>query len=150
MTAGGRCPACRIVDADWPRDQSCIRKIRNAVFVAEQGIPAEVEWDGRDVDCRHVLALAGDADVIATGRLMADGRIGRMAVLRAWRGCGVGLAMLERLQQQAQQDGLRRVYVHAQLEVAGFYRRAGFLISGQPFIAVNIAHVKMTKALDAA
>jgi predicted GNAT family N-acyltransferase len=150
VAAGIPQQAYRIVDADWSRDQSGIRKIRNTVFVAEQGIPESLEWDGNDGDCRHVLALVGHADVIGTARLMAGGCIGRMAVLRAWRGCGVGRALLDRLQQQALQDGLRQVYVHAQLEVAGFYRRAGFLISGQPFIAVNIAHVKMTKALDAA
>jgi len=141
--------ACRIVDADWSRDQSGIRAVRHAVFVEEQGIPGSLEWDGRDGDCRHVLALTGDAEVIATGRLMADGRIGRMAVLRVWRGCGVGRALLERLQQLALQGGLRQVYVHAQLEVAGFYSRAGFRITGRPFVVADIVHVEMTKVLDA-
>jgi len=139
-----------IVEADWSRDQSGIRAVRRAVFVEEQGIPANLEWDGRDGDCRHVLALAGDAGAVATGRLLADGRIGRMAVLREWRGCGVGLALLERLQQLALQDGLRRVCAHAQLEVAGFYRRAGFCIAGEPFMAAGIPHVEMVKILDAA
>lgn len=140
--------AYRIVAADWCRDQSGIRAVRHAVFVEEQAIPESLEWDGRDGDCRHVLALAGDAAIVATGRLLADGRIGRMAVLRAWRGCGVGRALLERLQQLAFQDGLRHVYVHAQLEVAGFYNLAGFQVSGQPFITADITHVVMTKDLD--
>jgi len=139
-----------IVDADWSRDRSGIRDIRHAVFVEEQGIPESLEWDGRDDACRHVLALAGDSGVIATGRLLHDGRIGRMAVLPAWRGCGVGRALLERLQELALQDGLRQVYVHAQAAVAGFYRRAGFRIVGQPFVTAGIAHVVMTKLLDAA
>jgi predicted GNAT family N-acyltransferase len=142
--------AYRIVDADWPRDQSGIRAVRHAVFVEEQGIPESLEWDGRDADCRHVLALAGDAEVIATGRLMGDGRIGRMAVLRTWRGCGVGRALLERLLLQALQGGLRRVYVHAQLEVAGFYSRAGFRLAGQPFVTADIVHVEMEKVLAVA
>ena len=142
--------AYRIVDADWSRDQSGIRAVRHAVFVEEQGIPESLEWDGRDADCRHVLALAGDAEVIATGRLMDDGRIGRMAVLRTWRGCGVGRALLERLLLQALQGGLRRVYVHAQLEVAGFYSRAGFRLAGQPFVTADIVHVEMEKVLAAA
>jgi len=143
--------AFRIVDADWSRDQAGIRAVRHAVFVAEQGISESLEWDGRDGDCRHVLALAGNnAEVVATGRLMADGRIGRMAVMQAWRGCGAGRALLQRLQQLALQEGLRQVYVHAQLEVAGFYSRAGFRVDGQPFVAAGIAHVKMTKLLDAA
>jgi predicted GNAT family N-acyltransferase len=142
--------AYRIVDADWSRDQSGIRAVRHAVFVEEQGIPESLEWDGRDADCRHVLALAGDAEVIATGRLMGDGRIGRMAVLRTWRGCGVGRALLERLLLQALQGGLRRVYVHAQLEVAGFYSRAGFRLAGQPFVTADIVHVEMEKVLAVA
>jgi predicted GNAT family N-acyltransferase len=142
--------AYRIVDADWSRDQSGIRAVRHAVFVEEQGIPESLEWDGRDADCRHVLALAGDAEVIATGRLMGDGRIGRMAVLRTWRGCGVGRALLERLLLQALQGGLRRVYVHAQLEVAGFYSRAGFRLAGQPFVTADIVHVEMEMVLAVA
>ncbi|MGD8617810.1 MAG: GNAT family N-acetyltransferase [Gammaproteobacteria bacterium] len=142
--------AYRIVDADWSRDQSGIRAVRHAVFVEEQGIPESLERDGRDADCRHVLALAGDAEVIATGRLMDDGRIGRMAVLRTWRGCGVGRALLERLLLQALQGGLQSVYVHAQLEVAGFYSRAGFRLAGQPFVTADIVHVEMEKVLAVA
>lgn len=147
--AMNRPPAYRIVDADWSREQSGIREVRHAVFVEEQGIPESLEWDGRDADCRHVLALAGDAGVIATGRLMADGRIGRMAVLPAWRGCGVGSALLERLTQLALRGAVRQVYVHAQLEVAGFYRRAGFRLAGEPFVTAGITHAEMTKVLDA-
>lgn len=138
----------RIVDADWLRDRSVIRAVRHAVFVAEQGIPEALEWDGRDADCRHVLALARDAEVVATGRLLADGRIGRMAVLSGWRGCGVGRALLERLQQLAAADGLSCVYVHAQLEVVAFYRHAGFQVSGEPFVTAGIAHVEMKKPLQ--
>lgn len=135
----------RIVDARWPRDRSGIRAVRRAVFIEEQGIPETLEWDGRDGDCRHVLALAGDADIIATGRLLNDGRIGRMAVLQAWRGCGVGSALLQRLQALALQDGLRRVYVHARVDTAGFYSGAGFRVVGRPFVAADITHVEMAK-----
>ncbi len=142
-------PDWRIVDADWSRDEAAIRRVRQDVFVDEQGIPESLEWDGRDATCRHVLALTGTAEVIATGRLLADGRIGRMAVLRAWRGSGVGSALLERLQQQALDSGLQRVYVHAQVDVAGFYSRAGFQVAGQPFVTADIVHVEMTKVLVA-
>ena len=145
-----RPPPYRIVDADWSRDQSGIQAVRRVVFVEEQGIPENLEWDGVDGDCRHVLALARDEDIIATGRLMTDGRIGRMAVLRAWRGRGVGRELLARLQQQALKDGLQQVYVHAQLEVAGFYRSAGFVDIGVPFVVADIAHVEMKKMLDVA
>jgi predicted GNAT family N-acyltransferase len=141
-------PACLVIEADWERDAVAIRSIRRHVFVEEQGIPENLEWDGRDADGCHVLAFAGADEAVATGRLQADGRIGRMAVLREWRGRGVGSALLDRLQRCAQDRGLRQVYVHAQLEVAGFYRRAGFQAVGQPFTAASIPHIEMTKPLD--
>jgi predicted GNAT family N-acyltransferase len=140
-------PACLVVDADWYRDAAAIRSVRRQVFVEEQGIPEDLEWDGRDADCCHVLAMAGAAEVVATGRLLADGRIGRMAVLCEWRGRGVGSAVLDRLQRCALDRGLRCVYVHAQLEVAGFYSRAGFQAVGQPFAAADIPHIEMSKVL---
>ena len=140
-------PPCLVVDADWARDEAAIRSVRRHVFVEEQGIPENLEWDGRDAGCRHVLALAGPTEVVATGRLLADGRIGRMAVLREWRGRGVGSAILDRLQRCALDSGLQRVCVHARLEVAGFYSRAGFQAVGQPFTAADIPHIEMLKAL---
>jgi predicted GNAT family N-acyltransferase len=142
-------PACLVIEAAWECDAAAIRSIRRHVFVEEQGIPENLEWDGRDADCCHVLAIAGTDEAVATGRLLADGRIGRMAVLREWRGRGVGSELLDRLQRCAQDRGLRRVYVHAQLEVAGFYSRAGFQAVGQPFTAAAIPHIEMTKLLGA-
>jgi predicted GNAT family N-acyltransferase len=140
-------PACNVVEADWVRDKAAIRGVRLRVFVEEQGIPEALEWDGRDAVCRHVLALAGPTEVVATGRLQADGRIGRMAVLYEWRGRGVGSALLDRLQHCALDSGLQRVYVHARLDVAGFYSRAGFQAAGQPFTAADIPHIEMRKVL---
>jgi predicted GNAT family N-acyltransferase len=142
-------PACIVVDADWASDQAAICSVRRQVFVEEQGIPENLEWDGQDADCRHVLALAEPAEVIATGRLQPDGRIGRMAVLCEWRGRGVGSALLERLQRCALESGLRRVYVHARLEVAGFYNLAGFRAVGEPFATAAIPHIEMRKILAA-
>jgi len=134
--------------ADWHRDQAVIRSVRHSVFVIEQGIPAALEWDGTDPDCRHVLACARNGVAVATGRLMPDGRIGRMAVLSAWRRRGVGRAVLARLLQLAGSRGLRNVHLHAQIAVAGFYRREGFQEIGAPFEVAGIAHVEMTRPLD--
>jgi len=139
--------ACRVIEAAWERDAAAIRSVRRRVFVEEQGIPENLEWDGRDADGCHVLAIAGPDEAVATGRLLADGRIGRMAVLREWRGRGIGSALLERLQCCAQDRGLRQVYVHAQLDVAGFYSRAGFQAYGQPFTTAAIPHIAMAKVL---
>jgi len=135
-------------EADWQRDQAAIRSVRHAVFVIEQAIPAALEWDGLDRDCRHVLACRDAGGPVATGRLMPDGRIGRMAVLPAWRRRGIGRAMLALLLQLAASRGLPNAYLHAQRAVAGFYRREGFQESGAPFEAAGIVHVEMTRPLN--
>ena len=134
--------------ADWQRDQDAIEFVRHAVFVIEQGIPASLEWDGLDPGCRHVLACNAAGEPVATGRLGPDGRVGRMAVLPAWRRRGVGRAVLAHLLQQAGSRGLSGVYLHAQLAVADFYRREGFQESGAPFETAGIVHVKMTRPLN--
>lgn len=135
-------------EADWHSDQAAIRAVRHAVFVVEQKIPAALEWDGQDPGCRHVLASSAAGEAVATGRLSPDGRIGRMAVMPAWRGHGVGRAVLRRLLQLAGARGLPRVYLHAQLAVAGFYRREGFRANGTPFEAAGIPHLAMSRPLN--
>lgn len=137
----------RIVDADWPAHEAAIRAIRQAVFITEQGIPGELEWDGCDAHCHHVLALLPDGRPVGTGRLQPDGRLGRMAVLRAWRGRGVGRAILHRLEQQARDRRLETVYLHAQTDAAGFYEKAGFRVAGPVFMEAGIPHLEMTRRL---
>lgn len=137
-----------VCEADWRNDQAAIRSVRHAVFVIEQGIPAALEWDGLDADCRHIIARSARGEAVATGRLAPDGRIGRMAVLPAWRRRGVGHALLAQLLQLAGSRGLGFVYLHAQLASAGFYQREGFQQSGVPFELAGIAHVNMRRTLD--
>jgi predicted GNAT family N-acyltransferase len=138
----------RIALADWWRDADAIRRVRADVFIREQGIPARLEWDGRDADCEHVLAQDVQGQALATARLMPDGRIGRMAVLDGWRRRGIGRRMLELLLQQARQCGLRVTYLHAQLDVADFYRKAGFRDAGEPFVEAGLPHVHMHHTFD--
>ena len=75
--------AVTIRAADWARDQQVLRSIREAVFVQEQKVPVELEWDGIDGRCAHVIAYVDDGRAVATGRLLPDGHIGRIAVLKA-------------------------------------------------------------------
>lgn len=131
--------------ADWQSDADAIQAVRHGVFIKEQGIPAALEWDGADSDCRHVLVRDAAGRAIATGRLMQDGRIGRMAVLKAWRGRGIGRLMLSRLIELAAAGGHARVYLHAQQDAAGFYRAAGFRESGETFTEAGIPHVTMVR-----
>ena len=133
--------------ADWQQDADAIRSVRHDVFIREQEIPAKLEWDGLDRDCRHVLARDAAGQAIATGRLMPDGRIGRMAVLKSWRGRGIGRLMLSRLVELAVAEGHTRVYLHARQDAAGFYRTAGFRETGEPFTEAGIPHVLMAREL---
>jgi len=139
--------AYTVTSVDWQHDADAIRSVRHAVFIEEQGIPAALEWDGLDAAASHVLGFDCAGNAIATGRLLADGRIGRMAVLPAWRGRGVGRRVLSCLLELATTRGCKRVYLHAQQDVAGFYRGTGFSAHGQPFREAGIMHVAMRRDL---
>ncbi len=134
-----------IAPADWPGDEASIRAIRNAVFVEEQGVDAALEWDGKDSDCVHLLAYDMDGNAIGTARMRADGHIGRMAVLPAWRGRGVGGALLLMLIELAAAHDLDEVFLDAQTSAAGFYHLHGFIASGDEFTTAGIPHIRMTR-----
>ncbi|HSC48510.1 MAG TPA: GNAT family N-acetyltransferase [Gammaproteobacteria bacterium] len=129
--------------ADWMRDQRAIKAVRLAVFVQEQGIPESEEWDEMDAVCEHVLAQDEDGTPIATGRLAPDGKIGRMAVLKAWRGRGLGAALLRFLMESARRRAFPQCYVYAQSHASGFYARYGFAAQGEEFMEAGILHRRM-------
>ncbi len=133
--------------ADWDKDREDIRRVRQAVFVVEQSVPAELEWDGQDEECLHVLAESSNRDVIGTGRLQPSGKIGRMAVLRPWRGIGVGSALLRGLIEAASAQGIDEVYLHAQDRAVEFYDRFGFETEGDEFMEAGIPHRLMRRRL---
>lgn len=133
--------------ADWDADRETLRRIREIVFVQEQGVEPGLEWDGKDAESTHALANIGSAAPVATGRLQPDGKIGRMAVLREWRGHGLGQAILERLIEAARDAGLASVYLHAQTHALAFYQRAGFTAEGAEFEEAGIPHRLMRLAL---
>lgn len=130
--------------------------VRMAVFVREQAIPVEMEWDQSDdaPTTLHAVAYNGLGAAVATGRLLvyADregqvGKIGRMAVHRALRGSRIGQEILEVLMTAAQQRGDTEVLLHAQRSAEGFYQRLGFMPRGEPFEEAGIAHLEMFKML---
>ena len=133
--------------ADWERDQQSLRRIRTAVFVDEQNVPPALEWDGVDDHCLHVLAEDDHGAPIGTGRLLPDGHIGRMAVLAAWRGHGVGGAILRELLRCAAGRGLSEVVLNAQTHAMGFYACHGFSAEGAAFFDAGIEHKRMRRAL---
>ena len=131
-----------IAPAAWPRDQASLRAVRDAVFIDEQAVPPALAWDDRDAQAVHVLAWRGGRPV-GCGRLLADGRIGRMAVLREERGRGIGAALLGALLDAARRAGRLEVYLHAQRRACAFYERQGFAAEGGAFIEADIEHLAM-------
>jgi YbgC/YbaW family acyl-CoA thioester hydrolase len=125
--------------------------VRHTVFIEEQKIPAEMEWDAADAHCMHAVAYNPFGVPLATGRLLEHvpgvAKIGRMAVLPAMRGSRVGRAVLDALMQAARARGEREVLLHAQTSAAPFYRRAGFVERGVEFDEAGIPHVEMVRTL---
>jgi predicted GNAT family N-acyltransferase len=133
--------------ADWAVDGAALCALRREVFVLEQGVPEADEWDGLDPGCEHVIALAAGGGAIGTGRLLPDGRIGRMAVRQSWRGRGVGSALLAALIARARERGFEQARLHAQTHALGFYQRHGFESFGGEFLDAGIPHYAMRLAL---
>jgi predicted GNAT family N-acyltransferase len=124
-----------------------LRAVRETVFVEEQKVPIEDEWDALDPECVHVIARALDGRAIGTGRLTPEHKIGRMAVLPEWRGKGVGDAMLLALVEEAQERGWREVALNAQVSAIDFYVRHGFRPEGERFWEAGIEHQAMRREL---
>lgn len=134
--------------AEWPGDIPALRAVREPVFVSEQQVPLELEWDEDDPRCIHVLAEDPEGRPIGTGRLAPDGKIGRMAVLREWRGTGVGGALLQTLIDQARAEGLAECRLNSQTEALDFYGRYGFVAEGPEFDEAGIPHRFMRLSLE--
>lgn len=124
-----------------------LRAVRETVFVREQRVPLEEEWDALDPLCLHVIARDAAGLPIGTGRLTPEHRIGRMAVLADWRGQGVGDAMLVALMAEARQRGWPVVSLNAQVSAEAFYARQGFIPEGERFMEAGIEHQSMRRAL---
>lgn len=154
----------RVEPASWPHDEADLRAVREQVFIVEQAIPPEEEWDAFDAGARHVLARDAADRPIGTARLLpprpagggdddapvaaAPASIGRMAVLAEWRGLGVGAAMMRVLLEQARALGYAAIELHAQTHAIAFYATLGFEAYGDEFDECGIPHRMMRLALD--
>lgn len=123
--------------------QDEIVRIRHEVFVVGQNVPPDLEIDGRDPDCAQVLVWDDQNRPIATGRMQADGKIGRMAVLEPYRGQGIGRRMLDVLIDHARVNQYERVYLNSQMQATSFYEKAGFESRSEIFYEADIPHVRM-------
>lgn len=137
----------RVRTVDWAGEEAKLRAVRAAVFIVEQNIPEELEWDEFDAVSVHALAEDRQGVPIGCARLLPDGHIGRVAVLSDWRGQGVGAALLAHLIAFAQERGDARVLLNAQTQAMPFYARFGFEPTGEEFIEAGIPHQTMARML---
>ncbi len=141
----------RVQVGTWQELERDAAAVRTEVFVEEQGIAREDEWDEADKTAVHAVVYNGMDMPLATGRLLVAapsvGKIGRMASKRVLRGSQLGRQVLNALTAKAKERGDREVLLHAQRSAAGFYAKSGFVERGDPFDEVGIAHIEMFKPL---
>jgi len=130
----------------WEQARSHASPIRFTVFCEEQGVPREIELDEHDSQSIHAIAYEG-TDAVGTARLLPDGHIGRMAVLKDWRGRGIGGLMLQKLMERAKARGDREIVLSAQVHAVPFYRANGFMEDGSEYLEAGIRHQEMRRKL---
>jgi len=133
----------KITQVQWLDAEKPLRKVRTAVFIDEQHVPINLEWDDLDTTAQHLLAVNDTNEPVACARILNNGSIGRMAVLKEWRGLGVGSALLKRAIEIHQQHGTQNITLSAQMHAIAFYEKAGFEVISQPYLDANIQHVDM-------
>ncbi|MFE0511081.1 GNAT family N-acetyltransferase [Streptomyces sp. NPDC058964] len=151
---------CTVRIAEDPVDREACFAVRKEVFVVEQGVPQDIEYDEYDAVAVHVLAVRDDGVPLGTGRLLhgeaaagktggdpSVGSLGRLAVVREARGLGVGVALVRAIEEAAQVRGLTAVDLHAQTHALGFYERLGYEAYGPEYPEAGIPHRAMRRAL---
>lgn len=152
MTDESGGPEIEIVRARWDRaqDREAMIAIRQAVFVEEQQVPVEIELDGSDTGCRHLLAFdrrAAPGRAIGTARMSGAGHIGRIAVVPDWRKRRVGARLVAAMIELARDSGFEAVDLDSQTHAVGFYEKLGFAARGDEFMEAGIAHQNMYRPL---
>jgi predicted GNAT family N-acyltransferase len=137
----------RVELMNWEQAQPVAGPLRFAIFVGEQNVPSGIELDDMDANCMHAVAYDVDNKAIGTGRLLPDGHIGRMAVVKEWRRRGIGAEIMAALMAEARKRGHKEVVLSAQLQAAEFYRELGFVAEGKVYPEAGILHQKMVRKL---
>lgn len=127
----------------WKTHAELLKAVREAVFIHEQHVPHDLEWDGMDETATHLLAQTQAGDAIGCARLIGDGSIGRMAVVKPWRGLGVGHALLTQAVSIYQQLGITPITLSAQIHAIPFYEKFGFVCCSESYLDAGIQHVDM-------
>lgn len=134
---------CIIQVVSWQTHAAQLTAVREQVFVQEQRVPVALEWDGLDETAQHLLALSNTGEAVGCARLPGDGSIGRMAVLKPWRGLGIGSALLSKAVALYRQQNIQNITLSAQVHAIPFYEKAGFEVCSEPYLDANILHVDM-------
>jgi predicted GNAT family N-acyltransferase len=137
-----RYPEPNLNIVSWQQAEVSLRQIREQVFMQEQSVPAELEWDGLDAEAKHLLLNIGQQPV-ACARLLPTQHLGRMAVLPEWRGKGLGRRLMQYAIDYAQHHAWHAIHISAQIQVQGFYQRFGFAVTSEPYLDAGIWHCDM-------
>lgn len=134
----------------WQRWANSIGQIRRTVFIEEQGVLPKYEWDDLDASAIHlgILSRPGENELKAYARLLREGKLTRMAVLREHRNQGLGSKLVEATRDWAQELGLKSITLDAQLSAVEFYKKQGFVAFGDPFWDAGIEHIQMTTSIE--
>lgn len=131
---------------NWEKLGPAASEIRRKVFIDEQNVPQEEEWDGLDPECQHFLAVL-DGQPVGTARLLPDAHIGRVAVLASARGTGIGVLLMQAAIEAARHAGHPQAALSAQVHALAFYEQLGFVAHGDEFLDAGIPHREMTLSL---
>ncbi|WP_036301404.1 GNAT family N-acetyltransferase [Methylotenera sp. L2L1] len=129
----------------WQTHAQQLIAVREAVFIVEQKVPVALEWDGLDETAQHLLALSSAGVAVGCARLLGDGSVGRMAVIKLWRGLGVGAALLNSAIAYYRQQGIDVVTLSAQVHAIAFYERFGFKVCSEVYVDAGILHRDMQR-----
>ena len=135
-----------VLQVSWQDMESHLRDIRTKVFIEEQNVPEDLEWEDADLNAVHLLVKTA-GPYVATARLLNTGQIGRMAVLKPYRLSGLGTTMLAKLLSIAEEKNMQRVTLNAQVDAMAFYIKQGFKVESDVFDDAGIPHRKMSKSL---
>jgi len=134
-----------IAQVSWQTHAPQLRAVRETVFINEQSVPVELEWDCLDQQAHHLLALNAVGEPIGCARLLSNGSIGRMAVLKPWRGLGVGVALLTAAINYYQQRAQPVITLSAQVHAIAFYEKFGFKLCSEAYMDAGILHRDMQR-----
>lgn len=139
-------PIIKVQQVHWPESAEDLERIRQQVFVHEQGVPANLEWDGLEQDAQHFLAFYNKTPV-GTARLIQGNKLTRMAVLKEYRKLGIASALLKTVSRYAMHSGVSEIIANAQVDALDFYLRHDFIVTGDSFYDAGILHKPICKKL---